>query len=202
MSRHSLQIIAAVATVAALAACGEDPVDQNQTPALTLTVDGTVETLANVVFSAKSSTAAVSLRFAGYVDPDPQKADEEYTYALNVELDRAAFEALTAPATVPLDGNALLEADAITHTSTLTWTRGANGAASVEGVFVEYLGSTAPHGSLTQAVSGTLRLTRIEGVQRLAGHVEATVEGQFYWENADHTVSFDADFELDVTPQS
>ncbi|MCA9550859.1 MAG: hypothetical protein KC933_12565 [Myxococcales bacterium] len=203
MFRQSIQIIAAVATVAALAACGEDPAAQNQTPALTLTVDGTVETLANVVFSAKSSTAAVSLRFAGHVDPDPQLADEEYTFALNIELERSAFEALTAPATLGLDGTAAVDADRTTDTSTRTWTPGAGASAVVQLVYADHLCYCAGQdGQLSQTVTGALTLTRIEGTQRLAGHVTATVQGEFLDSSDTHTVSFDADFELDVTPQT
>ncbi len=129
-------------------------------------------------------------------DPTPEIADDERTLCLRIHLDAAGLSATSAPATLPIAGEARLTEPVGPTPPTFTAASDHSQVVSVAWVTV---GCYAPRreGPLVQQLQGRLELEE-NSAKRLAGRVVLTSQGQLTVADCGNVSSADFDFPFDL----
>lgn len=165
------------------------------TNTMTIIVDGVAQTLASTILVAQLRQDVVELHFAGEVDPEAGLADDEHTYHLYLQLDRAAYDAMVPTSSVTVSGAASYVGVTAAPLQ-VSWQAGAGGSGAVVQAWVSRACFCADEGTGAHTVQGTVTFTRLQGLTAMGGALELTATGDFINFGGGHTIEFRVSFDL------
>jgi len=162
----------------ALFSCGtaQAPRGPNGLPnRLEVSFDGVLESYERLSIAVVATgTDAVTLQMIGHSDPSPWMNDDAYDLHFELTLQRSAFEGLSTPAEVPVQGSLQFDA-AAEPDGQLTWSPAPDGA--VDFAILGLNCACAQSGAGTQRYEGIVEFERT-GPDSVVGTIEVRMVGQ------------------------